>query len=127
MFSRLVLEAWTWVGRPGGFGDPSRGPGLGKGVGLSRAPYLHEDLEAVQGGCARPGHGTRHRTRHQLLPPHASQLLLLRELIRDSQALANVQDLGMQRLGVSCPSGAGGMQLCPKLGRLAHDSQGAHQ
>ena len=63
--------------------------------------HLHEDLEAVQRGCACPGHSPRHRARHQLLPPHASQLLLLRELIRDSQALTNIQDLGMQRLGVS--------------------------
>ena len=80
MFSRLVLEAWTWVG-----GDKVASgslPGVqawGKeGVGLSRASHLHEDLEAVQRGCACPGHGTRHRARHQLLPPHASQLLLLR-------------------------------------------------
>ena len=103
MFSRLVLEAWTWVG-----GDKVASgslPGVqawGKeGVGLSRASHLHEDLEAVQRSCACPGYGTSHRARHQLLPPHASQLLLLRELIWDSQALTNIQDLGMQRLGVS--------------------------
>lgn len=74
-------------------------------MGLSRAPHLHEDLEAVQRGGACPGHGTCHCTCHQLLPPHVSQLLLLRELIWDCQALTNVQDLGMQKLRVSCPWG----------------------
>lgn len=117
MFSRLVLEAWTWVGRRGGFGVPSLGPEVGEGMGLSRAPHLHEDLEAVQRGGACPGHGTCHCTCHQLLPPHASQLLLLRELIWDCQALTNVQDLGMQKLRVSCPWG----------GCLPHESQDTHR
>ena len=72
---------------------PEAPPGC-SAVGLGGVD-LHADLEAVQRGCASPGHGTCHHARHQLLPPHASQLLLLRELIRDGQALANIQDRGM--------------------------------
>lgn len=86
---------------------PGARVGVGSGdAGLARAPHLHEDLEAVQRGCACPRHGARHRARHQLPPPRARQLLLLRELVGDGQGLADVQDLRTQGPGGHATAGA---------------------
>lgn len=55
--------------------------------------HLHEDLHSVQRGGSCAGHGSRNGPRHQLLPPQTRCLLLLRELIWDGQAVANIQNL----------------------------------
>lgn len=55
--------------------------------------HLHEHLHPVQGGGPCAGHGACHGSRRQLLPPHTRRLLLLRELVRDGETVANVQHL----------------------------------
>lgn len=55
--------------------------------------YLHQNLQPVQRRRAGPGHGAGASSSHQVAPPHARLLLLCGELVRDDDALANVQDL----------------------------------
>lgn len=60
-------------------------------------PHLHEDLHTVQRGGSGAGHGTCHGPRRQLLPPQTSRLLLLCELVRDGEAVTDVQHLRANR------------------------------
>lgn len=58
-----------------------------------KSAHLHEHLQSVQGSSAGSGNGPCPTSGHQVPPPHPRLPLFHRELIRDCQVLANIEDL----------------------------------